>query len=115
MGNRAHCFTRQGLLGRRRGIGWAHRSFAMRFAMPLLVLLLLAWVTAPGLAQAAPVAGKPVPALDLFEEGAIPRVRLELSGEAMEKLRVSPRKYVIGAVMEGTRRYTNVSIRLKGG
>jgi len=85
----------------------------MRCALLLFVLLFLAWTPTPGLAQAAP--GKPVPALDLFKKGEIPRVRLELSDEAMEKLRVSPRKYVVGAVVEGARRYTNVSIRLKGG
>jgi len=88
----------------------------MRTALPLFVLLLLAWTSAPGLAEAAPVLipKKPVPALDLFEKGEIPRVRLELSDDAMGKLRVNPRTYVIGAVVEGARRYTNVSIRLKG-
>jgi spore coat protein CotH len=62
---------------------------------------------------------KPAPALDLFAQGEIPRVRLELSDEAMDQLRRNPRKYVAGAVVErvakGERRYTNVSIRLKGG
>lgn len=61
---------------------------------------------------------KPVPALDLFVQGEIPRVRLELTDDAMERLRKSPRKYVAGAVVEslatGERRYTNVAIRLKG-
>jgi hypothetical protein len=72
---------------------------------------------APGLAEPVPVSisGKPVPAVDLFEKGEIPRVRLELSDDAIERLRSSPRKYVIGAIVEGARRYTNVSIRLKGG
>lgn len=89
----------------------------MRFALRLFVLLFLTWTPASGLAEAAPVSisGKPVPALDLFEKGEIPRVRLELSNDAIERLRTSPRKYVVGAVVEGARRYTNVSIRLKGG
>ena len=87
----------------------------MRRALTLFVLLFLAWTPAPGFAQAAPISRKPVPALDLFEKAEIPRVRLELSDDAIEKLRTSPRQYVIGAVVEGTRRYTNVSIRLKGG
>jgi spore coat protein H len=87
----------------------------MRFASSLFVLLFLACTPVPGLAEAAPVSRKPVPGLDLFEKGEIPRVRLELSGEAIQSLRTSPRKYVVGAVVEGTRRYTNVSIRLKGG
>lgn len=89
----------------------------MRFALPLFVIPFLAWTPAPGLSQAAPVtvSGKLVPALDLFEKGEIPRVRLELSDDAIGSLRKLPRKYVLGAVVEGTRRYTNVSIRLKGG
>lgn len=62
---------------------------------------------------------KPVPALDLFAEGKIPRMRLELPDEAMDHLRKTPRKYVAGTVVEslasGERRYTNVAIRLKGG
>jgi spore coat protein CotH len=89
----------------------------MRIAISLFLLLFLSWSLAPGLAGAAPVSisGKPVPALDLFEKGEIPRVRLELSDDALERLRTSPRKYVVGAVVEGARRYTNVSIRLKGG
>lgn len=89
----------------------------MRFALPFFVLLCLASTPAPGLAETAAVSvsKKPVPALDLFEKGEIPRVRLELSDDAIERLRTSPRKYVVGAVVEGERRYTNVSIRLKGG
>jgi spore coat protein H len=62
---------------------------------------------------------KALPALDLFAQGEIPRVRLELSDELMDQLRKNPRKYVAGVVVEevanGQRRYTNVSIRLKGG
>ena len=87
----------------------------MRFALLLFVLLFLVSAPPPSLAQAAPVPKKSVPALDLFEKGEIPRVRLELSDDAMARLRANPRKYVLGAVVEGTRRYTNVSIRLKGG
>ena len=70
-------------------------------------------------AEDAPARTKPVPALDLFVQGEIPRVRLELPDDALERLRKSPRKYVAGAVVEsmatGERRYTNVAIRLKGG
>lgn len=69
-------------------------------------------------AEEAPARTKPVPALDLFVQGEIPRVRLELPDDAMERLRKSPRKYVAGVVVEslatGERRYTNVAIRLKG-
>jgi spore coat protein H len=87
----------------------------MRFASSVCVLLFLAWNPAPAFAQAAPASKKPVPALDLFEKGVIPPVRLELSDDAIVSLRASPRKYVVGTVVEGARRYTNVSIRLKGG
>lgn len=58
---------------------------------------------------------KPVPALDLFVQGEIPKIRLELSEDAMDQLRQKPRKYVSGRVVEGKRIYTNVAIRLKGG
>lgn len=98
------------------GIDSARHSLAMRIApLLLLISLFLAWAPAPGLAQGAPVSDKPVPALDLFETGDIPRVRLELSDDAMARLRANPRRYVLGAIVEGARRYTNVSIRLKGG
>lgn len=70
-------------------------------------------------AEDAPARTKPVPALDLFVQGEIPRVRLELPDDALERLRKSPRKYIAGVVVEslatGERRYTNVAIRLKGG
>lgn len=62
-----------------------------------------------------PKAAKPVPAMDLFAQGLIPSIRLELSAAAMDQLRQSPRKYVAGQVVEGDRIYTNVAIRLKGG
>lgn len=89
----------------------------MRFALSLFVLLLPAWNPATAYAEAtvAALTGKPVPGVDLFERGEIPRVRLELSSDAMARLRKTPRQYVVGAVIEGARRYTNVSIRLKGG
>jgi spore coat protein H len=87
----------------------------MRCALTLLVFLFLAWKPAPGAEAAVQVSRKPVAALDLFEKNEIPRVRLELSDDAIESLRKSPRTYVVGAVVEGARRYTNVSIRLKGG
>ncbi|MBK7998998.1 MAG: CotH kinase family protein [Verrucomicrobia bacterium] len=84
----------------------------------LLSLVFAPWLIAIG-AEDAPARAKPVPALDLFEQGVIPRVRIELSDDNMERLRKSPRRYVPGTVVETTgtaeRRYTNVAIRLKGG
>lgn len=82
----------------------------------ILIVLAGLWLGAVSLlAATVGTAKKPVPALDVFAEGKIPRVRLELSEAAMEQLRKSPRRYVSGAVVEGERRYTNVAIRLKGG
>ncbi len=89
-------------------------SIAGRLPLALVLLFVLAGLASAETPAANPT-GKPVPAVDLFEQGEIPRVRLELSGEAMDRLRKSPRQYVVGAVIEGARRYTNVSIRLKGG
>ena len=59
--------------------------------------------------------GGGLPAADLFQDGLIPRLRIEISSEAMSSLRAKPRTYVPANVREGTRVYTNVSIRLKGG
>jgi spore coat protein CotH len=56
-----------------------------------------------------------LPAADLFQQGLIPRLRIELSSEAKASLQSKPRTYVSATVREGTRVYTNVSIRLKGG
>ncbi len=85
----------------------------------LLLCLVLGPLSLVSGAEEAAAKAKPAPALDLFVLGEIPRVRLELTEDAMERLRRSPRKYVAGAVVEsladGERRYTNVAIRLKGG
>lgn len=82
--------------------------------LPLVVGLFSSVVEA----QEASAKSKPVPALDLFDQGVIPRVRIELSEDNMERLRKSPRRYVPGTVVENIgnaeRRYTNVAIRLKG-
>lgn len=89
------------------------------YALGVGLGLLLGLGLSPSLAWAESLAVPPppkaVPALDLFEQGEIPPMRLELSDEAVDQLRQSPRKYVLGRVVEGTRVYTNVSVRLKGG
>ena len=56
-----------------------------------------------------------LPATDLFQDGLIPRLRIELSAEARASLRSKPRTYVTATIREGAHVYTNVSIRLKGG
>lgn len=94
---------------------YSRADFMRLFLLLVLVLALLPTVSG---AEDAPAKPRPAPALDLFVEGEIPRVRLELAEDAMERLRKSPRKYVAGTVVEalanGERRYTNVAIRLKG-
>ena len=99
---------------------YSRAGFSIVMHLLLLFCLILGWAQlASGADEEAPLKkSKPVPALDLFVQGEIPRVRLELSDDAMERLRKSPRKYVAGTVVEalanGERRYTNVAIRLKG-
>jgi spore coat protein H len=61
-------------------------------------------------ADAKEIAGE-----DLFRDCVIPNVHLILSPEATASLNQSPRRYVKGTVREGTKTYTNVAIRLKGG
>src|SRR5262245_2211888 len=86
----------------------------MHFNLFLGLVVILSAIHAAFGAEVLP-APRPVAAVDLFAQGVIPRVRLELSEDAMEQLRKNPRKYVSGAVLEGDRRYTNVAIRPKGG
>ena len=85
----------------------------------LLLLLLLLPSAGMGIcgepAALSRLTAPALPADDLFLQEHIPRVRLELSPEAMEKLRTKPKSYVAGDVREGATLYTNVSIRLKGG
>lgn len=99
-----------------RGVAAYSRAGFMRLF--LLLVLVLGSLSSVSGAEDALAKSKPVPALDLFLQGEIPRVRLELSDDAMERLRKSPRKYVAGTVVEALanveRRYTNVAIRLKG-
>lgn len=89
------------------------------FQRSIGILLLLTAQLSPPIAMAQAASGtkpaKPIPGLDLFVTGEIPKIRLELSAEAIDQLRQKPRKYVTGQVVEGTRIYTNVAIRLKGG
>ena len=56
-----------------------------------------------------------LPGDDIFKDGLIPKIRLELSRGALDLLRQRPRTYVRATVREGNITYTNVSVRLKGG
>jgi hypothetical protein len=81
------------------------------------VLLALAFIIANGALADMPARKenkKPAPAQDIFTDGHIPALRLEINGEGMDSLRRSPRTYVSATVREGTMVYTNVAIHLKG-
>jgi spore coat protein CotH len=52
---------------------------------------------------------------ELFRECLIPELQIELSSQAFRALSRDERTYVQGTIREGTRIYTNVAIRLKGG
>jgi spore coat protein CotH len=87
-------------------------------AFRAIVLLSLAFVIADDALADAPIRKenkKPPPAQDIFTEGHIPALRLEINGQGMDSLRRSPRVYVPATVREGTMVYTNVAIHLKGG
>ncbi|MEO8428281.1 MAG: CotH kinase family protein [Verrucomicrobiota bacterium] len=58
---------------------------------------------------------KPPPGEDLFIEGYIPALRIEIPEAGVTSLRRSARRYVRATVKEGTIVYTNVAIHLKGG
>ena len=58
---------------------------------------------------------KPPPGEDLFVDGYIPALRIEIPDAGVTGLRRSPRRYVRATVKEGTIVYTNVAIHLKGG
>ena len=70
-----------------------------------------------GLAQTAFAGGpsaKPVPGADLFTNGAVISLTIELSPTDLESLRQNPRRKVPATVKEGGRVYTNVAVHLKG-
>ena len=54
------------------------------------------------------------PGADLFTNGMIPRLRVELSPEAAARLRDKPRDYVPATVNEGDTVYRQVGVHLKG-
>jgi spore coat protein H len=53
------------------------------------------------------------PSIHLFSD-LVPRIELQLDRTAENSLRRDPRTYVLGTVVEGGIRYTNVSIKIKG-
>lgn len=85
------------------------------------VLLSAVWITAAAIPQALrnadePVARKSRPETDaLFTNGVLHVLRLNLSRQDLQSLRLNPRKYVAATLREGPLTWTNVMVRLKGG
>jgi len=52
---------------------------------------------------------------ELFRDGAVWRIRLEVASEDMKSLRSNPREYVHATLREGTNVLREVAVRLKGG
>jgi len=52
---------------------------------------------------------------DLFAKAEVHQLRIDLSDSAREGLRQDPHHYVKATVQEGSRIYTDVGLRLKGG
>ena len=59
-------------------------------------------------------ANLPQPEDDLFQMGAIPRLRIELDAAAVQSLCADPREFVPATVSEGAVVYPQVAIHLKG-
>jgi hypothetical protein len=54
------------------------------------------------------------PGVELFTNGSIPRIQIEVSPAAYESLRRNPRQNVTATVKEGGKTYFNVALHLKG-
>src|SRR5262245_4051728 len=53
-------------------------------------------------------------ASDIFQNGYIAQLKIEIPREGMAGLRRNPRSYVRATVREGATTYTNVAVHLKG-
>jgi spore coat protein CotH len=76
-------------------------------ALPLVLSLTL------GAHAVLPAAGKD-PSAELFEDGRIVRLRIDLAEHEAARLGEDPRAYVAADLREGSKRYRNVGVRLKG-
>ena len=64
----------------------------------------------PAAAETAPRS----PGSELFVDGRVWRLKLEIPSEGLKSLRSDPRQYVRGTLREGTNVLRNVAVRLKG-
>jgi spore coat protein CotH len=87
------------------------RASIISILVRLTVLALLA-AFAPLRAAAASVGSEP--GADLFTNGAMVRLAIELMPTNLQSLRQEPRRKVPAIVREGGRVYTNVAVHLKG-
>jgi hypothetical protein len=79
------------------------------------VLMRILWL-AVALSGAASQAGValPLPGADLFTNGAVHRIRIDLKAEDMQRLRQDAREFVPATVSSGAMVYSNVAVHLKG-
>ena len=79
----------------------------------------IVWVVAGLIALVQPTfaaepAVAPVPGADLFTNGAVISLTIELSPASLESLRQNPRRKVPATVKAGGRTYRKVAVHLKG-
>ncbi len=73
------------------------------------------WLAAALSGPAAQQSGAPpLPGADLFTNGAIQRIRIDLNAQDMESLRRQAREFVPATVSAGATVYSNVAVHLKG-
>ena len=75
------------------------------------------WLAAALVTGKMPVplrAAPPLPGADLFTNGAVQRIRIDLKAGDMESLRRQAREFVPATVSAGTTVYSNVAVHLKG-
>lgn len=92
-------------------------SLALLFGCPASLLAVGAvwWVVSCSSEEAgASSSPPPLPGADLFADGAMHRLRIELTPDAAASLRRDPRKFVPITVAERGRVYRNVGAHLKG-
>jgi hypothetical protein len=78
-------------------------------------LIPILWLAAALSGPAAEARGEPpLPGADLFTNGAVRRIRIDLKDKDTESLRRQPREFVPATVSTGASVYSNVAVHLKG-
>ncbi len=89
-------------------------AFGSRILQGLRAGCGLVWLAAAACGAAAEASGPALPGADLFTNGSIPRLRLQLSAQDLESLRRQARQFVPATLFEGTNVYPDVAVHLKG-